>query len=84
MVFLDLDMIVMRNIDELFELRPPAGMSTVPCSDKTRATCFAALQFKSEKSNMVQIHGQRLDPRPNEFRKEKTKSFGPFGPGSAM
>ena len=28
-VFLDLDMIVMRNIDELFELRPPAAMSTV-------------------------------------------------------
>eukprot|EP00913_Durusdinium_trenchii_P015881 g14924.t1 len=47
-VFLDLDMIVLRNIDELFHLRPPAGMST----------------FKSDKVvGISPEHGERLDPR---------------------
>ncbi|CAJ1371715.1 unnamed protein product [Effrenium voratum] len=46
-VFLDLDMIVLRNIDELFELRPPAGMST----------------FKSSGFAEQPDHGQRLHPR---------------------
>ncbi|CAE7416327.1 unnamed protein product [Symbiodinium sp. CCMP2456] len=44
-VFLDLDMIVLRNIDELFELRPPAAMSTAKRSGFDDSHCQ---------------HGQRL------------------------
>ena len=44
-VFLDLDMIVLRNIDELFELRTPAAMSTAKHSSFDDSEC---------------LHGQRL------------------------
>ena len=44
-VFLDLDMIVLRNIDELFQLRPPAAMSTAKRDGFDEANCQ---------------HGQRL------------------------
>eukprot|EP00434_Breviolum_minutum_P043949 symbB.v1.2.039197.t1/scaffold6379.1/size18568/3 len=49
-IFLDLDMIVLRNIDELFDLRTPAGMSTM----KNDHVCLRHPD-----------HGQRLDPRCN-------------------
>eukprot|EP00438_Fugacium_kawagutii_P026788 Skav209674 [mRNA] locus=scaffold1603:30998:32344:- [translate_table: standard] len=51
-VFLDLDMIVLRNIDELFDLRTPAGMSTFKHQDATGA-----------RNQTQPPHGQRLDPR---------------------
>jgi len=47
-VFLDLDTLVLRNIDELFEVRPPAAMSNVKSNDG-----FA---------KSVPRHGQRMDP----------------------
>lgn len=47
-VFLDLDTLVLRNIDDLFELRPPAAM----CNMKTRA---GRMRSPPE-------HGGRMDP----------------------
>ena len=38
-VFLDLDMIVLRNVDELFELRPPAAMSTFKSGGLSDSKC---------------------------------------------
>ncbi|CAE8647651.1 unnamed protein product, partial [Polarella glacialis] len=46
--FLDLDMIVLRNVDELFEVRPPAAMSTGKRGGFATATPG---------------HGRRMDPR---------------------
>jgi len=51
-VFLDLDTLVMKNIDELFELRPPAGMYN--------------MKGKAELQNGPS-HGTRMDPQSTYF-----------------
>merc|ERR1719193_156784 len=48
-VFLDLDTIVLRNVDELFELRPPAAMNN--------------LKTRSGRARPPPKHGQRMEPQ---------------------
>jgi hypothetical protein len=48
-IFLDLDMLILKNIDDLFEVRPPAAMYNT----KTRSG-FSKASLK---------HGERMDPR---------------------
>lgn len=52
-VFLDLDMVVMRNIDELFQVRPPAAMANLKTADG-RARC-------------VPSHGDRMQEQACYF-----------------
>jgi len=52
-VFLDVDTLVLRNVDDLFTLRPPAAM----CNVKTR----------DGRARSPPKHGERLDPRACYF-----------------
>jgi len=52
-VFLDLDMVVLRNIDELFELRPPAAMNN--------------MKMRWGRAQLTLVHGERMKPRACMF-----------------